>query len=77
MLTKLIRQRVDNKNGIWFRPFSMAFWLCVCVLGFVCALPFLPVSGAPIGPGFVRMIAGDAENTGVDTGAPPGGGGLH
>ena len=53
---RLIKHRADKANGLLFRPFSMAFWLSVLVLAFVCAMPFLPIPGASIAPGFVRIV---------------------
>jgi hypothetical protein len=60
--SKLVRHRADRNNGLLFRPFSMAFWLCVFVLAFVCAMPFLPVSGGSVTPGFVRIVEGAVED---------------
>jgi hypothetical protein len=55
-VTRLIKHRADGANGLLLRPFSMAFWLSVFVLAFVCAMPFLPVPGASNAPGFVRIV---------------------
>ena len=63
MYKKLLRRKVDRSSGLVFRPFSMAFWLSVALLGFVSAIPLLPISNASPAPAFVRIVEGAAVDS--------------
>jgi hypothetical protein len=61
MISKLIRQRGNQAQRVFLRPFSLAIWMCAFVLGVACATPMLSIFGASVT--YIPMVEGAAADS--------------